>query len=177
MQGYHVTPVTGNDASIARDIVPKRRGLQTSAPSLSLAANVYVGDTLFGEFGLTELVGCSTVEAHRRPIPHVFETSETRKLTQLFEQRYPLVLDRVRREMAPCAQVYSTKSRTGWPFFVRDDKMAYLRPEFERVMREGMDAYEDGLISMNVRLQAEARTKKRDFLFIDAQGTVYPATI
>jgi hypothetical protein len=155
-----------------------RRGPSQSVPGLDFSAAFQVMDSLFAEFGLEDEVGCVTAEGFSRPVPHVFRSSETQALTDLFERREPEILARIMRELKYPLQVFPKQSRLGWPFQYRpeepDTKKSVLAPFFRDLVANGADAtMADAYITMNVRLQDESRLKMRDMLYVTEDGSPY----
>lgn len=157
-----------------RLIVNPPRGPTTSVPGLSMRKGLTTGDYMFGEFFLPKFVGCVTAEMSKRPIPQVFQSSETRKVENLFEQwaerMYAWLLPQIR---APY-QTLNRTSRLGWPLFSHpasklDAVMAYL----PAVIGGDLSEFEAAFIILNIRLQAEPRDKIREMQFITDQGIVY----
>jgi len=173
------------DQEFARLVVNPRRGSKLSFPTPDVAkgepkwrAQVGVQDALYTKFGLEDLVGCTTVEMRRRPIPHVFPTKQVAALTGLFSKWAPAIYERILSEIEPPVQVLNKTSRLGWPVLGRpESKRDAVMHDIGRITREGVGWMEDAFIVMNIRLQAEARSKEREFLFCTRSGEVYADTV
>jgi len=137
-----------------------------------------IQDELFSRFGLDDLVGCTTAEMRSRPVPHVFEVSKTKALTDLYSKWLPLIFARIVSELKPPTQVFNKTSRMGWPVLGRALYKKEACESFFKLIREDDFSFFDNCFhTINVRLQAESKNKKRDFLFIARDGLVYPKTI
>jgi hypothetical protein len=170
-EGYITTEFP--DASLANRIVNPKRGSVISIPMAQWHQQIEVQDALFSRFKLDDLSGCTTAEMRSRPIPQVFRTEETATLTKLFENWAPMLYSRLIRELAAPIQVLNKTSRLGWPVFeMPRSKRAALQPFFDQLVHDGPGFMEDAFIIMNVRLQAESKEKKRDFLFVSDEGEV-----
>jgi len=167
------------DQELAHEIVNKRRGAQLSVPTVhDWPSHFSMQDDIFSHFNMEELVGCTTVEMRSRPVPHVFKTSDTQPLTDLFAKWYPSILQRLMPTLKAPIQTFNKTSRLGWPVFGRPDvKIEAIRPYFERAVRGDLDWLREAFIIMNVRLQAESKDKERDYIFIDSEGKVYEQKI
>jgi hypothetical protein len=138
-----------------------------------MSIGLTIADTLFSEFGLDDYVGCVTSEMKERPIPHVFKVEETKKLTDLYKSWLPLITARILRELTPPVQPFNKKSRLGYFRFDNPhDKERVLKDEFEKLASRGLADYADAFTIVNVRLQAEPRTKVREALFLSETGQV-----
>jgi hypothetical protein len=143
-----------------------------------MSKGLVLADQLFSEFGLHDYVGCVTAEMYERPIPFVFQAKETQALTSLYEKWLPAITRRLIRELEPPVQPINKKSRIGYYRFDNPpNKNDVLKEAFEQIDREGISAYEDAFIIINVRLQAEPTTKTREMLFLTSQGAVELRTI
>lgn len=166
------------DHALATRIVNPRRGSVISVPMAGWHQQAQIQDEIFDEYGLDDLAGCTTAEMKSRPIPQVFEIGETAKLTALYEEWAPYLYPRLMKELQAPIQVLNKTSRLGWPVFQAvPSKKATLQPYFDKLVEEGPDFMEDGFIIMNVRLQAESKLRKRDFLFVDDEGRVTSRSI
>jgi hypothetical protein len=159
---------------MATKIVNPRRGSVISIPLAGWKQQVHVQDLLFDTFGLDDIAGCTTGEMRSRPVPQVFKISETKALTDLFSDWAPRIYTRLMAEIVPPLQTLNKTSRLGWPVFKSPpSKKPILQRYFSRIVDEGVEFMNDAFIIMNVRLQAESKRKKREFLFIDSNGEVY----
>lgn len=175
--GYLVAPFPNQ--MLARDlIINPRRGPTLSVPWLDFQDQIKIQDQLFGQFGLDDLVGCTTAEMRSRPVPHVFEATKTKALTDLYVKWLPLIFARIIGELHPPTQVFNKTSRMGWPVFGRAQFKKEACLKFFQLVRDGdFGFFENCFHTINVRLQAESRAKERDFLFIARDGLVYPRRI
>jgi hypothetical protein len=170
---YKVDYVKADQAYLHRVINPKR-GPTDSVPGLDMAKSAAASDRMFTEFGLEQFVGCVTAEMKSRPIPHVFRVSETAALTALYKDWAPFIFRRIFRELEPPTQTYNKVSRLGWPYFENpDNKRDILAKDFAHIKAKGIAEYSNAFIIVNVRLQAEAKAKRRKYMFMDSTGRVY----
>lgn len=155
-------------------VINPRRGATLSVPSLDWKQQVTAQDEIFHKYGLDDLTRCTTGEMRSRPVPHVFQRSETRELTSLFESwsgdLYSFIIPQLKQGI----QTFNKTSRLGWPHFNSPpSKREVLEPNFDALVHEGVSIMEDAFIIMNVRLQAESKNKTREFLFVSRDGEVY----
>lgn len=160
-----------------RELVPPRRTVISPLPLVHPVDARAIQKALFPAFGLDEYVDCATCEMASRPVPHCFRTSEVAALTQLYENWLPDILARILPEIAPPLQSYNKISRLGWPVLsVPDRKQEWLDAYFPHILSDGVKGWEDSFITIGIRLQTEAASKERDFLFLSETG-VYEKTI
>jgi len=161
-----------SDQKLARRLVTPRRGIIESVPLLDERGSI-VGDQLFQKFGLPEFVGCSTAEMRSRPIPQVFTLDKTAKMTEAYAKWAPHLLRILFQSLKPPVQTFNKVSRLGYPYCaIPDDKLAMLKPMFVRYGAGDLSVEEAGFIMVNVRLQAEDRAKKREFMFVNSAGEI-----
>jgi hypothetical protein len=180
LPGYNVLMANPEQTKSLSKFVAPRRGAIASFPGLSVQSCTEIADQLFTQFNMQKYVGCVTAEPSKRPIPHVFPTSETRKLTDLYVRWAPSIFDRILSELTAPIQTFNKTSRLGWNSFeVLDNKLDRLDPVIAECLRsdEVVEQYRPAFIIMNVRLQAEAADKEREFLFVKDDGTVYKETL
>lgn len=158
-----------------RDVINPRRGAVRTIPEMGWKDYLSAKDQLFTQFGLEDYVGCITGEMYSRPVPHVFRTSEIAPVTKLFAEEAPELYARIIPLLKAPIQTFNPDSRVGWPWFDHpDDKKARLMPAFASLEERGARETLDGsFIIMNIRLQPEPKTKVRDMMFIDDNGSVY----
>lgn len=158
-----------------KKIINPRRGSLKSVPLLTAHAAEDQQDRLFHLFGLDNLIGCTTAEMRRRPVPHCFKSEQTKAITDLYLSRGPEVLERFIRQIRAPLQPLNKQSRLGWPYFKRpESKRNTLLPAFENLeVRGAAETLNGCFIILNVRLQAESFKKKRAMMFIHDDGTVY----
>ena len=173
---YLIQPIS-DSAAAAPSVIP-RRGPTQSVPGLDLPANCKIADDIFAKFGLPQYVGCITAEIRDRPIPFAFRTSETAKLTSLYAKWAPHILARAIHEMKPPVQTYNKISRLGWDVLRNPpNKREVLAQKFAEITQSGVDKYWKSYVSVGMRLQAEAKTKEREFLFLTADYQVVKRVI
>lgn len=172
--GYRVTPFP--DQKVARLVVKPRRGASLSTPGLLWPEQLAAQDAMFAEFGLDELRGCITAEMRHRPVPQVFETYKTKPITDLFRKWAPRIYARILPAIMPPVQVLNKTSSLGWPHFNSPEskRKVMLDAINAMVAPGGLEKFRSGFIVPNVRLQPESRHKKREFLYVDARGKVFP---
>lgn len=179
--GMLVHPASEKQSSLLSRFIAPRRGGIGSVPGLDIDAGAAVGDAIFREFGLDQFVGCTTAETYKRPLPHVFETKEVKALTDLYIDWAPYIFSRIMSDLVAPIQTFNKTSRLGWDSFeVLDNKMDRLGPLISRVRRGDSGVYSEFLSSfviMNVRLQAEAKTKSRDFIYLSDEFQPYHETV
>lgn len=162
---YLIQPIENTERMFK--IVNPRRGPIESVPNLDIPANCKVADRMFTKFGLDQFVGCITAEMDERPIPFVFRTEETAKLTELYIRWAPYIFDRLMREIKPPVQTYNKISRLGWDVFANPpNKASVLMDRFEQMVYEGLLRYWSSFVGIGLRLQAESKYKEREFLFL-----------
>jgi hypothetical protein len=170
---YKVLQLHGRKEEEVSNVLNPRRGPTQSAPGLPMSVGMTIADELFTEFGLEEYVGCVTSEMKERPIPHVFKVEETKRLTDLYKSWLPLITARILRELTPPVQPFNKKSRLGYFRFDNPhNKEIVLMDEFKKLAYQGLADYADAFTIVNVRLQAEARSKVREALFLSDTGVV-----
>jgi hypothetical protein len=176
-EGYRVQRFS-NEKLARRWIINPRRPSSLSLPLANWYTQTHAQDDMFEQFGLDDLIGCSTGEMFLRPIPHIFQRSEVAALTALYERWAPEMLQRIFAAIVPPIQTYNRTSRLGWPFFRSSpNKVTVLRPYFTRILSEGAGLFSDAFTIMNVRLQAEGRSRKRIFHFVSDEGVIFERTI
>lgn len=171
---YHV-----QSAELRAGPVSPRRGQFKVLPGLrDLEESNRLVDEMMQAFN-PEMVGCSTQEMARRPIPHVFEPSpQMEKLRELFEFRaadtYRFLFSRI----APMTQTYDRRSRLGYPEFnIPADKWGVLSPYFEKFLRGDLSVLDSAFVILNVRLQPERIAKERLYMFLDDGGVPYETVV
>jgi hypothetical protein len=172
--------------TIVREVLNPPRGPSRSVPGLDWDTEKFVKNALFERYGLENYIGCVTAEmTYGRPVPHVFPLTETAALTQLYEEEIAPIHAYLFALMKPPTQAYTTESRLGWPFFDRPEdseppqsRRSRLLPIFNEILdRQSLDFLKNCFIINNVRLQAEPLTKKRTFLFLEEDGSVFEHTV
>lgn len=162
------------DQEYLRRVINPRRGPTLSVPDVTMKTSLSMGDKMLAKFGLDQYVGAVTAEMRSRPIPHIFKSSETKALTDLYYKWAPLIFRRVFQGMEAPTQTYNKVSRLGWKEFTNPpNKQSVLDLHFSSLLQGGLEIYEGSFIIINVRLQPEPRMKERDFMMLDAQGRPY----
>jgi hypothetical protein len=82
------------------------------------------------------------------------------------------------REIVPPTQTYNKISRLGWDIFTNPpNKADVLQCKFAEMMSDGFSSYWASFVIIGLRLQAESRTKEREFLFLTDDYRVEKRTI
>jgi len=177
---YLIEPIDERLKARMFKIVNPRRGAMLSVPGLTLKQNCDVADIMFDAFGLDQYVGCITAEIEHRPIPFVFQTSETRALTELYAEWAPHFFPRIMRELKPPVQTFNKVSRLGWPYFTNPpNKQDYLSMDFSDLVVDprNLEKYDPSFIGIGLRLQAESIHKEREFLFLTDDFEIIKRTV
>lgn len=177
-RGYKVVDAPGWIK--ASRILNPRRGPTISFPGLAFPEHVGIQDRLFERFGLDGLVGCTTMEILKRPVPQVFLEKEVEALTSLYCRWLPYIHEKLKPRLTPVAQPLNKTSRMGWPEFRNpESKRATLDGYLAQMLRsEYLDPrWEESFTVMNVRLQDEVTSKVRAFQFVNNKGEVYDEDI
>lgn len=163
------------DRTLAYDIVPKRRGATLSLPLANWDLQIEAQRRMFERFGLGEFVNCTTVEMRTRPVPHVFEESSVRALTDLHANWCEFILQFFFSQSLPPVQTLTKESRLGWPTLKTALNKRDVLDGWWRFFREhGVEFFNSGFHIYNVRLQAESETREREFLAVSRDGEVFP---
>jgi len=175
-EGFNVLiPTDKEQSELLGHIIPKRRGPTPSVPGVSLAEGLLMGDEMLEHFGFDQYMGIVTAEMRSRPTPQIFKKEVTAALDAKFEDWYPNLLHEwiVPQMRAPYI-TYNKTSKSGYPgFFIPLDKLQYIMQFVPEVLAGDLARFEAGFITMNIRLQPEATTKVRGYVFIDDGGHVY----
>lgn len=159
-------------------IISPRRGPSASVPGLSMVEGLLAADEMFSEFGLEPLAGCVTGEMYKRPIPQVFRESDVKALTDLYISWLPMITDWLVPQVKAPYQTYNKISRVGWPGFHRpDNKLHYVLNHMPGILAGDLDMYKQAFIVMGVRVQAESKTKERDYLFVTDDDKIVSRTV
>jgi hypothetical protein len=172
--GYLISDVSAEESTkLLQGVIPRRRGPTQSVPGVTITEGCIMGDEMFKSWGRTEYLNMITAEMKFRPIPHVFEETETKPLTDLFMSWYPDILAWLIPQMRVPTQTYNKVSKVGWPgFFIPENKLNYVLNFVPEIMAGDLSRFEEAFISMNVRLQVDPFSKERDFLFMDGDQVV-----
>lgn len=180
-KGMLILPASDRQAALISRFVAPRRGGIGSVPGLDVEKGARMGDEMFSHFGLDQFVGCTTAETARRPLPHVFETKEVKALTDLYIEWAPYIFSRIMNDLVAPIQTFNKTSRLGWDSFeVLDNKMDRLGPLISRLLQGDHSVLAEFLpafVIMNVRLQAEAKEKERDFIYLSDDYKPYHQTV
>jgi len=175
---YQVEIPSGSEqAKLLDKVIPRRRGPTASVPGLSLAEGLLLGDDMMAKFNLPEYQRHVTAEMRSRPVPHAFRLSEVEALDKLFAEYYPSIMAWILPQLKAPYITYNKVSKVGWPgFFIPPDKAEYVARFMPSVLAGDLDEFESAFITMNVRLQVDAASKERDFLFC-GDSAVYERTV
>lgn len=133
-----------------------------------MSESLLAGDVMYERFGLDNYVGLVTGEIKWRPIPHVFESKLVKNLVDLFAEWEPHTLEWLIPQLEPPYQAYNAVSKVGWPaFMVPDSKVAYMETRIPAFLGNDLSEYDNAYAVCNVRLQVEAKTKVREFQFLN----------
>jgi len=111
-----------------------------------------------------------TYEPRPRPIPHAFESGKYTKSVEVYKEhileffKYVTIVDTV--------ITFQRKSRSGYPFFqlgTEASKAEAVKLTLDQVLT---GKFWNGYVILNKRLQAEIRTKLREYYFIDEKGHI-----
>lgn len=160
-------------ADLAQFTIKPRGALRSTMHSWE--EYLFVKDTLFEEFGLSEYIGCLMGEAKKRQIVNVFPRSKTDAALSIFDKYAPTLYERLFREYVVHLQPLDRKSRLGYPWFKRYyDKRSVVQPEMDRVVELGpSEAVGTGWVAQGVRLQPEQLSKVRKAIFLTPEGRPY----
>jgi len=138
-----------------------------------MVEGMLMADEMFSRFGMEQFVGCVTGEMQRRPVPQVFRTSEVKPLTDLYVKWLPQIYRFLLPQIKAPHQTYNKISRTGWPGFHRpENKLAYVLEFAPAVLAGDLDMFKNAFIVMGIRVQAESKTRERDFLFVNDEDNI-----
>jgi hypothetical protein len=168
-EGYEVvTPSEAEQKRLLTSIISPRRGPSASVPGLKLLEGCLMADEMYTKFGMDELVGCVTGEMISRPVPQVFRTSSVKALTDLYTEWLPDIGMWVLPQVQAPFQTYNKISRVGWPGFYRpENKLSYVLQFMREILEGDLARFEEAFIVMGIRVQAESKTKEREFIFVN----------
>lgn len=180
------------DEALARLISPRHVPFSVLAPvweegekiAYTTVEDSYIlTDAMLTKIGATDLVGCSTFErAHpkrrgwaHRPVPHFAKQSDQAALLALYNEHGPEMYRIILSEIVPPVQSYDKNSRLGAPYYsVEKHKLQKLMPHFEAFAAGNLSIFDQMLyVINNVRLQAEKKSKVREFVFLGKGGRPY----
>jgi len=138
-----------------------------------MVEGLLAADEMFSKFKLDQFVGCVTGEMNSRPIPQVFREDTVKPLTDLYIDWLPDITNWLLPQVKAPHQTYNKISRVGWPGFHRpENKLHYVLDHMPAILAGDLDMYKEAFIVMGIRVQAESRTKEREFLFVDDDDNV-----
>jgi len=174
--------VTEADGTFKR-FIPRRRSGDYSLPltlsrKLAISDEFAIGDQLLSKFGCEQYAGCSNAEFPTRPIPEIFRTSETDKITATVVARLPALLSWLFRKVKAPYQSYTEVSRAGGPFYRPFDAKRWLLEKiYPAYAVQDYRLIENAFVQIGVRIQPEDLAKVRKFTFCSANGEIYKAEI
>jgi len=164
-------------------LIPRRRSGDYSLPltldrKLSIDNEFRIGDELLNENGLESFAGGSNAESDRRPIPEVFRTSDTDKVTNAVVPELPKLYEWLLPQVRAPWQSYNEVARMGAPIYKPyDDKAWILRRILPSYLAGDFAFLEGHAVQIGVRIQSEPITKVRQYTFIRQTGEVYKDNI
>jgi len=178
-EAYSVQEASGD----YKKLIPRKRVGSFSTPlcldrHLAVSDEFEVGDQLLSAFGYDEFVGISNAESACRPIPEVFRTSDTDKVTDLVTSRMDELLSILFSELKAPYQSYTEVSRMGAPFYRPfNQKKWILKDLLPAYQNSDFSILKDAVVQIGVRIQPEPISKVRKFTFVNANGQVYKADL
>lgn len=99
-------------------------------------------------------------------------------MAMLYDEYYRPLFEWILPRIVPPTQTYVKRSKIGYPVLaIKEDKLNTLLPYFLRLLEGNTKDIEGGFTIINVRLQPEPLSKKRDFLFVTEEGKIYEQKI
>jgi len=133
-------------------------------------------DDIMAETGLEKYVGCTSFEMDRRPLMSIRPPSSSQRLIEICKKWFPLIMGRIKMEARyPRVFTLDKRSKLGSPFRKRfDNKLEVVTPIFNLALKGDYTLVEqDGCALQGVRLQPEARSKEREYVFATSSGDTY----